>query len=413
MKRFDGPRVAITGMGLASPIGHDLETVATALRQMRSGIRAMPEWNDVPGLVTRVAGVVDDLDLTALIPRKFRRSMGKVAALATYAAERALADSGIDAETVRGGRLGIAAGSTTGSAKGIYDGIVNMLGPDGYRANKSTAFLKTMSHTCAANVALALGITGRVWSPNSACTSGSQSIGLGFDTVRAGAQDVMVCGGAEEVHFTTAATFELVGAASARYNDRPKETPRPFDRDRDGLVVGEGAGMLVLERWDHAVARKARIYGEILGFATKCDGEHITSPAAASMAACMRLALDSADVSPADVDYINAHATGTDIGDPAEAQATREIFGDRVPISSTKGYVGHTLGACGAIESIFVLLMLGRGFVAPTLNLHVVDESCAGLWHVTEELTRQSRLVMNNNFAFGGINTSLLFGAPS
>jgi 3-oxoacyl-[acyl-carrier-protein] synthase II len=266
-----------------------------------------------------------------------------------------------------------------------------------------------MSHTCAANCALAFGISGRVWGPNSACTSASQSIGLGFDTVRAGAQDVMICGGAEEAHYTTAATFNLAGAASTGYSDRPQSTPRPFDARRDGMVVGEGAGIVVLERLAHAKARGAKIYGELIGFATTCDGEHITSPAEHGMARAMALALESAGIAASDVDYINAHATGTDLGDSTEARATARIFGDRVPVSSTKGYIGHTLGACGGIESIFALAMIKAGFAAPTLNLETIDPACSGVWHLQQPLDRRVRVAMNNNFAFGGINTSLLF----
>ncbi|MEK7706214.1 MAG: beta-ketoacyl-ACP synthase [Myxococcota bacterium] len=405
-------RVVVTGVGIVSPIGHDVRSVAEALRAERSGIRAVTAWREIEGLTSHVAGLCEGLDLQAAIPRKYRRSMGRVAQLASVATGRAIEDAGLDPALVSGGRVGLAVGSTTGSPASTLDYYANILGP-GVRANKSTGFLQVMSHTCAANVALAYGIHGRVWAPSSACTSGSQAIGLGYETLRAGLHDIMLCGGAEEVHYTTAATFDLVGAASSRYNDRPQETPRPFDVDRDGLAVGEGAGMLVLERFEHARARGAKILGEVIGFATTCDGEHITSPSPTSMASCMREALASADLTPQDVDYVNAHATGTEIGDIAEAQATASILGDRVPVSSTKGYVGHTLGACGAIESIFALLMIQHGFVAPTLNLREVDPRCQGLWHVQAPMSRELQVVMNNNFAFGGINTSLLFRAPA
>jgi 3-oxoacyl-[acyl-carrier-protein] synthase II len=402
--------VVITGLGLASPAGHDLEAVTRALREGRSGIRAVPEWRDVDGLTALVAGLVEGVDLHEAIPRKFRRSMGRVAQLAAFAMSRAIADSGLPAELVQGGRVGLAVGSTTGSPTATLEYYRNILGP-GMRANKSTSFLQVMSHTCAANCALAFGITGRVWGPNSACTSASQAIGLGYETLLAGAQDVMICGGAEEVHFTTAATFNLAGAASSGYNDRPHLTPRPFDKARDGMVVGEGAGIVVLERLAHARARGARIYGEVVGFATTCDGEHITSPAEAGMARAMEQALASAGLSPANVDYVNAHATGTELGDSTEARATARVFGDRVPVSSTKGHVGHTLGACGAIETIFVLAMMRGGFAAPTLNLETIDPACSGVWLLQQPLERPIRVAMNNNFAFGGINTSLVLRA--
>lgn len=406
MRRPD--RVVITGIGLTCPIGSDLTTVTDGLRVGRSGIRAMPQWVGVRGLGPSVAGVVTDVDLKASIPRKYRRSMGRVAQLATYATGQAIREADLSRDLLAGGRVGLASGSTTGSPSATLEYYANILGEGGIRANKSTAFLQVMSHTCAANLAMVFGITGRVWGANSACTSASQAIGLGFDTLRAGLQDVMVCGGAEEAHATTAGVFDVVHAASTAYNGSPTKTPRPFDRDRDGMVVGEGAGTLVLERLAHARARGARIYGEVVGFGTTCDGEHITSPAAAGMVSCMRAALADAHLKPDDMDYINAHATATALGDATEAEATRQVFADRVPISSTKGYVGHTLGACGAIETIFLVSMMQNRYLAPTLNLDNIDPACEGLRHVTDRLDQPMRIGMTNNFAFGGINTSLI-----
>lgn len=403
-------RVVITGVGITCPIGNSFDGVAEGLLQKRSGIRLIPAWKEVPELGSHVAGVVEGLDLQASIPRKFRRSMGRVAQLACFGTNAAIESARLTPEELASGRVGLAIGSTTGSPAATLDYYANILGP-GIRANKSTAFLQVMSHTCAANVALAFGVTGRVWAPNSACTSASQAIGLAYETLLAGVQDVMICGGAEEVHYTTAATFDLVGGASTRYNHIPEQTPRPFDKNRDGLVVGEGAGLLVLERLERARARGAHIYGEIIGFATTCDGAHITSPTASGMASCMREALRNADIEAQDVDYINAHATATDVGDPTESQATAQIFADRVPVSSTKGYVGHTLGACGAIETIFVLAMMKRKFIAGNLHLEDIDPACSGPWLLKEHLTKAPGIALNNNFAFGGINTSLVLRA--
>lgn len=405
----DTERVVVTGVGITCPIGNDFDTVVDNLEKGESGIRRMEGWSEHEGLSSKVAGTVLDLDLHAILPRKVRRTMGRVAQLCAFASGKAIEAAGLESDYVRGGQVGLAMGSTVGSSAATLEWYRNALGPGGIRANKSTAFLKVMSHTCAANVALAHGITGRVWGSNSACTSSSQAIGLGYDTVRLGAQEVMICGGAEEAHYTTAAVFDLVSAASSAFNDRPMMTPRPFDKQRDGMVVGEGGGALVLERYDRAKARGATIYGEILGFATTCDGEHITTPAAAGMVSCMRRAMADSRLTASDIQYINAHATGTGIGDPAEAQATAEVVGDRVPISSTKGHVGHTLGGCGAIESIFVLGMMREGFAAPTLNLNEVDPSCEGPWHLQEPLRRPMEVAMSNNFAFGGINTTLIF----
>jgi len=395
-------------MGITSPIGNTKAAVLEALKTGRSGVRMQPEWRTVAGLNSHVAGVVENLDLKEVLPRKVRRTMGRVAQLATYATGEAVRQAALSEALLSSGRVGVALGSTAGSSAATLEYYANILGP-GIRANRGTAFLQIMSHTCAANVALAYGIIGPVWGPNSACASGSQSIGLGYESIKSGMADVMICGGAEENHFTVAATFDLVGAASTGYNDRPEATPRPFDKARDGMVVGEGAGVVVLERLEHAQARGAQVLAEIVGFATTCDAEHITSPDAGGMSYCMKQALARADLTATDIDYINAHATGTTLGDATEAQATAQVFGDRVPLSSTKGYTGHTLGGCGGIESIFSLLMLQHGFVAPNRNLTTPDPACQGPWLVDNLIEKPLRAVMNNNFAFGGINTSLIY----
>jgi 3-oxoacyl-[acyl-carrier-protein] synthase II len=275
-------------------------------------------------------------------------------------------------------------------------------------------YLRFMSHTCAANVAQVFGITGRVLPICSACTSASQSIGEGYVAIATGREDVAICGGAEELHVTVAGVFDLMLATSLKYNDRPELTPRPFDAARDGMVVGEGAGTLVLERYEHARRRGARIWAEVVGYGNTCDGMHLTSPSVGGMARAMKAALQDAGLSPDDIDYVNAHATGTEIGDVAESQATMEALGRDVPISSTKGYTGHTLGGCGAIESIFGIAMLRDGFLPPTRNLDEVDPRCAPLSYLRDEVRRaRPRRIMNNNFAFGGINTSLVYARPS
>jgi 3-oxoacyl-[acyl-carrier-protein] synthase II len=275
----------------------------------------------------------------------------------------------------------------------------------------SLDYVKFMSHTCAANLGIDLGVTGRVISTCSACVSGSQAVGAGFEAIRAGAANVMICGGAEELHFTSAAIFDLLYAASTKYNDDPDRSPRPFDKDRDGLVVGEGACTLVLEDYDHAIARGARPVAEILSYATNCDGTHITSPSSAGMAAVMKRALRDAGLGPDRVGYVNAHGTGTEVGDIAESQATMEVFGDGVPVSSTKSFTGHTLGACGALESAFCIAMMNGGWMAHNRTLVTRDDRCAPL-DLIRDAPRAKTLdvVMNNNFAFGGINTSLILG---
>lgn len=404
-------RVVVTGMGLVSPLGHDLETVEAGLRASRTGVRLMPEWDAVDGMRTRVsAPVAAGLD-PKVIPRKFRRAMGPQAVYAALAARAAVDHAGLDPATLANGRSGVACSSTMGSAERQYAYYDHIIGKQTVGGLKGTAFFTVMGHTCAANLAVYLGVTGRVMAPMSACTSASQSIGAGFEAIRYGMQDVMVCGGADEAHFTAAATFDTVGGTSCGFHDSPERTPRPFDLDRDGLVVGEGAGILVLEALEHARARGATPLAEVVGYATTCDGSHVSQPQRDGMVRSIQLALADAGVAAADVGYINAHATATPVGDPVEAAAMREVFGDGVPVSSTKGHTGHTLGACGAIESVFTILMMRGGFLAATRNLERVDPACDGLQHVPAVVDRQVAVALNNNFAFGGVNTSLVFSA--
>jgi 3-oxoacyl-[acyl-carrier-protein] synthase II len=266
-----------------------------------------------------------------------------------------------------------------------------------------------MSHTCAANIAQFFGIVGRVIPTCSACTSGSQGIGSAYEAIRFGRQDVMVGGGAEELDGIDAAIFDILYAASTR-NDEPTRTPRPYDVDRDGTVVAEGAGALVLEELDFARVRGARIYAEVLGYASTCDGRHMTNPDPVGMERVMRIALEDAGLAASDIGYLNSHGTATEIGDVAESAATYAVFGDRVPVSTLKGHMGHTLGACGALEAWMSLEMLREGWVAPTLNLELPDPSCAPLDYVCgspRELSAE--IFMSNNFAFGGMSTSLIF----
>ncbi len=405
-----GRRVVVTGIGLASPIGNDLRSVSEALRSGRHGIRTKPEWASIRDLDTRLAGEVTDLDLTGY-PRKKARTMGRVGLLATYATEQAVNQAGLDEEILRSGRVGLAYGSTHGSSSEFEIWCRSLFKNEGFAGLPSTAYLKFMSHTCAANLALYYGIRGRVVTTCSACVSASQAIGCGYETIKAGLEEVMICGGAEELHFTHAGVFDIMFATSRRYNDRPDESPRPFDADRDGLVIGEGAGTLVLESYDRAKSRGADVLAEVLGYGTNCDGTHVTSPSAEGMAGAMRLALRDAELSPDRVGYVNAHATATEVGDIAESLATAAVFGERVPISSTKGFTAHTLGACGAIEAAFCIAMMNEGWLAPNRTLERLDPRCAPLDYVRGG-PREARVAvaMSNNFAFGGLNTSLLFG---
>ncbi len=394
-----------------SPIGHDAEACAASLKRMEGGVRPTPEWDHIADLQTRVGGKVTGIDLVAHFPRRRRRTQGKVGLYAMYATDQAIAQAGLTEATLQSGRTGVAYGSTTGSS----DELEAFCGPlfvnKSMRGLDSSSYLKFMTHTCAANLAATYGLRGRVLPVISACTSGSQSIGAAYESIKYGAQDVMLAGGAEEMHYATAVTFDLLMATSIRYNAEPSRTPRPFDKRRDGLVIGEGAATLVLEDYEHARARGAKVLGEVVAYGTNCDGVHITAPSEAGMRGAMELALEDGKIRPSDVDYVNLHGTGTEIGDICESRATESLFRRPVPASTQKSYTGHTLGACGAMEIVFSLLMMRDGFLAANRNLDEVDPRCGNLGYVRETMAARPRLVMSNNFAFGGVNTSILVRA--
>ncbi len=401
-------RIVVTGIGLISPIGNSMSSVSSALQEGRHGIIRRPDWDSIGSLGTRLAAEVNSHDLGAY-PRKKVRTMGRVALLANSATHMSIEDAGLDQELLSSGKVGLAYGSTHGSSSALESFCKPLFRTNDLKDLAGSTYLKIMSHTCVANLAQFYEIRGRVISTCAACVSSSQAIGAGYELIKHGIQQVMICGGAEELHYTHVSVFDLLYATSTRYNDRPDQSPRPFDVDRDGLVVGEGAGTLVLESLERATRRGAKIYGEIVGYGTNCDGTHMTNPSSDGMAASMRLALQSASMSPDEVQYINAHATATIAGDIAESRATMEVFGDAVAISSTKGHTAHTLGACGAIEIVFTLAMMRDGFVPPTRNHEETDPRCAALNYVRGEPRRMGLdVVVSNNFAFGGINTSLI-----
>ena len=401
-------RVVVTGMAGYSPIGNDWEEISLSLRSKRSGIRYMPEWDKYKGLLTRLAGPVQNFDLPSHYTRKNTRSMGRVALLSTRATERALMDAGLlDAEVLRNGRAGVAYGSSVGSTSAVADFGKMLIDHDIGNLN-ATTYLKMMGHTTMANIAVFFQIRGRMIPAVSACTSGSQAIGYAYEAIKFGLQEVMLAGGAEELCPTMAALFDALYAASTR-NAEPELTPRPFDRDRDGLVIGEGACTFILEELEHAQARGAKIYAEIVGFATNADGAHVTQPSADRMQVVMQLALQDAGLDAGHIGYISTHGTATDQGDIAESQATHQVFGAQVPVSTLKGYTGHTLGACGALEAMVAIQMMREGWFHPNLNLEHVDSRCANLDYIVDDVRQiNTDVVMSNNFAFGGINTSLI-----
>ncbi|MBI3149397.1 MAG: beta-ketoacyl-ACP synthase [Betaproteobacteria bacterium] len=401
-------RVVVTGMGGLTALGDHWQTVSTALAARRTATRHMPEWAHCTQLNTRLAAPIDSLDIPAHYSRKTLRAMGRVALLGVRATELALADAGLLGQPeLQDGRCGIAYGSSSGSMEPVR-AFGRLLDDGSMQGVTSTSYIQMMSHTAAVNIGLFFGMKGRIIPTCSACTSGSQAIGFAYETIKAGRQVMMVAGGADELSPASAAVFDTLFATSSK-NDAPATTPRPFDRDRDGLVVGEGAGTLVLEEREHALARGARLYAEVLGFACNSDGSHVTQPEAATMAVAMRLALDDAGLPASAIGYVSAHGTATERGDIAETQATAAVFGRPVPISSLKSYFGHTLGACGAIEAWLGIEMLRRDWYAPTVNLEHVDPRCAELDYLREARTMRHEYLMSNNFAFGGINTSLIF----
>lgn len=402
-------RVVITGIAGISPIGNDWPSVSARLREGRNAIARIPDWAPFEGLNTNLGAPAADFELPAHYNRKTTRAMGRVALLATRSAELALEDAGLLGNPLlKSGRVGISYGSSAGSPKAIGD-FGRMLQFKTTEGINATTYIRMMSHTTVANISVFFGICGRVITTSSACTSSSQGIGYAYETIKSGKQLAMIAGGAEELDPTAAAVFDTLFATSTR-NETPELTPRPFDADRDGLVLGEGGCTFIIEEREHALARGARIHAEIIGFGTNCDGLHVTQPNPETMQVAMRLALDDAGLDPTAIGYVNAHGTATDHGDVAESYATHAVFGPGIPISSLKSYMGHTLGACGALEAWISVKMMNEGWFAPTINLGRLDPRCAELDYIrSEPRAIQTEYVMSNNFAFGGINTSLIF----
>ena len=400
-------RAVITGMGTVSPLGSDVAEMLEGLNASRSAVRFMEGWDAYKGLHSLVAAPAMAKDALS-IPRQSRRSMGPMSIYSVQAAQEAMSSSSLPEGLLKSGRVGCIIGSTMGGTQSINDIYVNMASYKDLSQLTSMEFFKCMSHTAALNVSQHFGINGIVMATSAACASGLQAIGAAYDLIRLGSQDAVLCGGAEELFPTVTGAFDILFATSTKYNDRPELTPRPFDADRDGLVCGEGAGILVVEEYEHARARGAKIDAEIVGYHTCASGLHVSQSSKDALVVSMRGALSAAKIDPGDVDYINAHATATLQGDKEEAEAIRDIFGDKVPVSSLKGYMGHTLGASGAIESIASLLMMRSGQIYPTKNLDRVADDCQGIWHVQKVLKRPVNCIVKNAFALGGLTASLI-----
>jgi 3-oxoacyl-[acyl-carrier-protein] synthase II len=399
--------VAITGLGAITPLGNSVDAFISALERGKNATQYMPEWQKYKGLRCLVGAPVEMQD-EKLIPRQNRRSMGRLSIFAVQAAQQALKSAQISREELSSSRLGCVIGSTMGSAESINEAFETLIPDFDLSKLTSTKFFQCISHTAAMNVAQYLQISGTVMATNAACASALQAIGAGYNLIRLGEQDIMLCGGAEGLHPTVVGSFDVLFAASSSYNQTPKKTPRPFDAKRDGLVCGEGSGIVVLEDYERAKKRKAKIYAEIIGYSSHGNGSHVSESNREAIVLCVEEALQRAAVSPQDVGYINAHATATIQGDKEEAAAIRQIFGDTVAVSSLKGNIGHTLGASGAIELIASLIMMEKGVIYPTLNLEEPDKDCQGIKHIMKPLNKEINILLKNCFAFGGINAALV-----
>ncbi|WP_350432379.1 beta-ketoacyl-ACP synthase [Shewanella sp. H8] len=402
-------RVVVTGVGGISALGQNWQQIKASLLAKHNCVIRMDEWDRYPGLNTRLAAPVTDFTLPAHYSRKKIRSMGRVSMMATRASELALEDAGLLNDPIlNSGQVGVAYGSSTGSTDPIM-GFGDMLKTGEMSGLTATSYIRMMAHTTAVNIGVFFGLQGRIHTTSSACTSASQGIGYAYEAIKYGMQTIMLAGGGEELCPTEAVVFDTLYATSTQ-NDTPELTPRPFDQNRDGLVIGEGACTLILEELEHAQARGAKIYAELIGFGTNSDGQHVTQPNANTMEVAIRLALKDAQLSAQDIGYISAHGTATDRGDIAETAATHAVFGAETPISSLKSYTGHTLGACGSLEAWTSIEMMNEGWFSPTLNLTDIDSECAQLDYIKDDIRHiDTNYIMSNNFAFGGINTSLIF----
>ncbi len=402
-------RVVITGMAGVTALGNNFTDIQAQILGGQTATKMMPEWSEIEGLQTRLAAPIINFEKPKHYKRKQTRSMGRVALMATRASEVALEQAGLlNDPQIQDGRMGIAYGSCSGSSAAVADIAAVHYEKSTHRIT-ATTYVEMMSHTAAVNVALFFGLKGRVIPTSSACTSGSQGIGYAYEAIKFGRQELMLAGGAEELCASQSAVFDTLFATSQK-NEAPASTPRPFDVDRDGLVIGEGATSLVLEEYEHAKARGANILAEIVGFACNSDARHITQPTAETMQVVINMALEDAQLAPESIDYVCAHGTATELGDIAETTATHNVFSSDMPVSSLKSWYGHTLGACGALESWLSIEMMNASWFAHTANLDNVDERCGQLDFITQAPRHISaNYVMNNNFAFGGINTSLIF----
>jgi len=398
-------RVVVTGMGIVSCLGNDLDAVSRSLLEGRSGIRAVPGYAQL-GLRSQVAGI-PQIDVAQHLDRRDLRFMGDAAAYAAISMRQAIADSGLTEAQISNPRTGLIAGSGGASSANIVE-AADLLRSRGIRKVGATRVPRTMGSTVAACLATTHHIKGVSYTITSACATSAHCIGAAAEQIQFGKQDVMFCGGGEEEHWSLTALFDAMGALSSARNDRPETASRAYDANRDGFVIAGGGGMIVLESLEHANARGAPIYAELIGYGVTADGADMVQPSGEGAARCMRQALAGAGRR---VDYLNTHGTSTPLGDVIELKAVSEVFGADCPaISSTKSLTGHSLGAAGVQEAIYSLLMLRDGFLTASANIEELDPACSGFPILREVRRQRVDVVMSNSFGFGGTNATLLFG---
>jgi 3-oxoacyl-[acyl-carrier-protein] synthase II len=401
-------KVFVTGMGAVTSLGIGVEPMFQALLEGKSGVKHMPEWTKHNGLHTHLAAPVPAYDVSS-IPRTCRRTMSRMSEMATVATLEALAQAKLQVgKHAYQPRVLLCLGSTSGSPETMETHFKKMFEKGGPEGQMGTTFFKVMNHSVAANVASALGFYGPTLSPSSACATSTQAMIMGWELIQAGLYDIVIAGGADELHYTGAAVFDVVFAASRGFNERPNDAPRPFEKNRDGLVISEGAAVVILESEESARKREATKLAEFCGGMYVCDGTHMSQSQAGSMVETMKGALERSKIAVETIDYVNAHATGTHQGDSEEALAIGTLFSNKVPVSSLKAHFGHTLAACGALEVVATVKMMEHQTLIPTRNLQEIDPNCSQVRHLQENTKTRVKTVLSNNFAFGGINSSLI-----
>ncbi|NRP09296.1 3-oxoacyl-[acyl-carrier-protein] synthase 1 [Marinobacterium sp. xm-d-579] len=399
-------RVVVTGMGIVSCLGSDKESVLESLKEGKSGIKFQQEYADL-GFRSQVAGSIDDLDLDELIDRKLRRFMGNAAAYSYISMEQAIKDAGLTEDQVSNVRTGLIAGSGGASSADIVE-TADILRDKGVRRVGPYRVTRTMGSTVSACLATPFKIKGVNYSITSACATSAHCIGNAMEQIQLGKQDIVFAGGGEELHWSLSVMFDAMGALSSKYNETPEKASRAYDANRDGFVIAGGGGMLVLEELEHAKARGAKIYAELVGYGATSDGYDMVAPSGEGAVRCMQQAMSTVD---GKIDYINSHGTSTPAGDIQELKAMKETFGTEMPpVSSTKSLAGHSLGATGVQEAIYCLLMQENNFICASANIEEIDPEAEGLPVVT---TRKDGVdlqrVMSNSFGFGGTNSTLVF----